>query len=148
MTLAVNAGSSSQHSSESRESDSRDVTLPQKKAVVKPRSAGGSSVGCGTVTVVQVDASGRRSSSSAGDRDDNDDIDDEIDDDADDVSDSNSDVDTTAACCSQVVHPLHFTLCISLGLLSQVVSVELVDTCCSLGGMLSVDRDPIQLWRP
>ena len=90
----MNAGSSSQHSSESRESDLRDVTLPQKKAVAKVQSVSG----CGIVTVVQVEQR-RRSSSSAGDHDD---IDDEIDD-VDDVSDSTSDVDTTAT-CSQVHH--------------------------------------------
>ena len=90
-------GSGSQHSSESRESDSRDVILPQKKAVAKARSSGVVVSGAGAVTVVKVEQ--RRRGSSTGDHDDQDD-DDDVDDDADDDSnsDSTSDVDTAAGC--------------------------------------------------
>jgi len=84
---------SSQHLAESRESDPREICLPQKKVVSKSRIPSDN----GTLTV-EVE---RRQSSGTADDDDNED--DDADNDVDDVSssDSISDVDT-AACCSEV----------------------------------------------
>jgi len=98
------APGSSVQSAESRDSSSREICLPQKKAAV-PKNQGVGVSGGGALTVVEVD---RRRSSSAADDDENDD-DDDVDNDADDASstDSNSDIDT-GTCCSEVC-PAFFT---------------------------------------
>jgi len=86
-----------QQSTECRESDPREICLPQKKALSKPPLSTSDS---GATVTVEMER--RRSSGGTVDDDDNDD--DDADNDVDDVSssDSTSDIDT-AACCSEVI---------------------------------------------
>jgi len=90
------AGSSSQQASEPRDSDPREISLPQKKAVPKARTNGGN----GTLTVVEVDMQrGGGGGNTACEDDDDDDGDNDVEDMS--SSDNGSDADT-GACGNEV----------------------------------------------